>query len=798
MAKPNHPSKPARDNGEFPAFTEEWGRIRSKHPSGLGSYWTALKKRGPGAAFMVSMVFHFIFALILMDVVLLRDLPDIDDLIIEFSFKKEKPEPKPKEKEKRDIVKPKEKVKPKKETTPVPKPIETQKPEPQPEDPIKFQKEDPLLLAKFKMLGETTQESVIGLTPVAKVQVGTPETAQVNIFQGRSGEGKRIAIKRGGGTDASENAVELGLQWLAKHQNQSGGWSTWNFEEQCPARDKCGHRGTDVANFDPAMTGLTLLCYLGSGHTHKKGEYRNAVYRGLKFLMAIQNEEGYFGQRHQYLMYNHSIASLALAEAYSMTKDEELKEPLRNAIGFIALAQQLGGGWDYTDAKTGRIDTSITGWVVMALKSAAAGNIAIPWQTTFGAMQHFDSMTKSTGEVTYANRGTGRGREGVGMIAVGMLSRQFLGWPQTDPIFKKMAALMLEQPPSWEVLMVSMKDIAQQKGKAFNTMYYWYYATLALFLHGGESWVTWNSLIRDMLCQRQRRDGHANGSWNADGRWFGKVGGRIYATTMAVLTLEVYYRYLPIYEKGGGFHSDEILSLAFHNGTQRQRLQSLKIMAEQGSEMRSGVLRTALDDVDEHIRLYAAEELLKADDFSGLPALTELLTHSNGFLRSKSINLIAQINDPIIVPSLTKALLDEQEFVADRAATLLVKLTGQDFSFKHSLTTAEKQQVGRNYQAWWQKHADETKATGNKETDPEPIVGKILAVNTPASMVMLNRGHEHHVKTGTQFFIFREGEFVGAVKVTKIIDNEMSMCKILDEFTVKTILENDSAKSQLE
>jgi hypothetical protein len=797
VAKPNQTSQPG-ESGEIPAFVDEWERNRGERPGGLRTFWKAMKKRGPSAAFMVSMVFHSIFALILMDVVLLRDLPEIEDLIIELSFKKEKPKPKPKEKKKRDIHKPEKKVKPKDDTPPVPKPVETPEPEPKPEDSVKFQKEDPLLLAKLERLGETTQESVIAPTPVAKVKVGTPEKARVNIFQGRSGEGKRIALKRGGGTDASENAVKLGLQWLAKHQNQSGCWSTWKFEEHCPGRDKCGQRGTDVANFDPAMTGLALLCYLGAGHTHKRGEYRNTVYRGLKFLRAVQKEEGYFGQRHQYLMYNHSIAALALAEAYSMTRDEELKESLRNAIGFIALGQQLGGGWDYTDAKTGRIDTSITGWVVMALKSAASGNIAIPWQTTFGAMQHFDSMTKSSGEVVYANRGTGRGRKGVGMVAVGMLSRQFLGWPHTDPVFKKMAAHMLKQPPSWKVLSVSMKEIAKQKGKAFNTMYYWYYATLALFQHGGESWVTWNSLLRDMLCRNQRQDGHANGSWNADGRWFGKVGGRIYATTMAILTLEVYYRYLPIYEKGGGFHSDEILALAFHNGSQRQRLQSLKIMAQQGSDMRSGVLRTALDDVDEHIRLYAAEELLSTGDHSGLPALTELLNHSNGFIRSKSINLIAKINDPIIVPSLTRALLDKQEFVAERAATLLIKLTGQEFSFKHSLTTAEKLQIGRKYQDWWQKHADETKATGNEETSPEPIVGKILAVNTGAKMVMLDRGHGNHAKLGMQFFIFREGEFIGAVKITKVIDNEMSICRILDEFTVKAIQENDKAKSQLE
>jgi hypothetical protein len=75
-------------------------------------------------------------------------------------------------------------------------------------------------------------------------------------------------------------------------------------------------------------------------------------------------------------------------------------------------------------------------------------------------------------------------------------------------------------------------------------MYYWYYATLAHFLAGGEHWDWWNPRIRDLLVGHQRRTGCARGSWDPVALWAEDVG-RIYSTALNVLTLEIYYRYVP-------------------------------------------------------------------------------------------------------------------------------------------------------------------------------------------------------------------------------------------------------------
>ncbi len=53
--------------------------------------------------------------------------------------------------------------------------------------------------------------------------------------------------------------------------------------------------------------------------------------------------------------------------------------------------------------------------------------------------------------------------------------------------------------------------------------------------------------MKDALLKLQRADGHRAGSWDPDPNWIGQTGGRVYATAIAVLTLEVYYRVRPRY-----------------------------------------------------------------------------------------------------------------------------------------------------------------------------------------------------------------------------------------------------------
>ena len=121
------------------------------------------------------------------------------------------------------------------------------------------------------------------------------------------------------------------------------------------------------------------------------------------------------------------------------------------------------------------------------------------------------------------------------MTAIGTLMRIFRGWSKTDPAILKAIEYLSKEGPS--------------RGD----FYYNYYATQVLFQYGGKPWTDWNSKMRDYLISIQETDGHMAGSWwlpGEPGKSFSmianKTGGRIYTTAMACLTLEVYYRYLPV------------------------------------------------------------------------------------------------------------------------------------------------------------------------------------------------------------------------------------------------------------
>ena len=72
--------------------------------------------------------------------------------------------------------------------------------------------------------------------------------------------------------------------------------------------------------------------------------------------------------------------------------------------------------------------------------------------------------------------------------------------------------------------------------------YYWYYGTYAMFQFAGPKWKTWNKAMLSALLPHQRNGGCEDGSWDGVGEWCAP-GGRVYATAINVLTLEIYYRF---------------------------------------------------------------------------------------------------------------------------------------------------------------------------------------------------------------------------------------------------------------
>jgi len=406
--------------------------------------------------------------------------------------------------------------------------IEQNKPTPPPPPPVAKPKVEPPKLRqpdppKVKVT-ELAAEAIVQPTLPSPSFTADGRVTPGTMFAGRDPRVRNQVVKQEGGTDQTERAVAMGLKWLAKHQNADGSWSLDRFSEAGDCNGECRHEGISS---DTAGTAMATLPFLGAGYTHQSGGYRDVVKRALDWLVADQNTDGSFKSIHGGTMYAHGQAAIALCEAYALTRDRALQRPAQRAIDYIVAAQSTDGGWRYQPQQRG--DLSVTGWEVMALRSAQSAYLTVPPATLERVARFLDSVQTSTKQGTFGYQP--KRHETPTMTAEGLLCRQYGGWKANNPALLYGADYLLDDH------LPELNDV---------NMYYWYYATQVMHHIGGERWKRWNLRMRSVLVDLQDEDGHAAGSWEP-GRGHDRTGGRLYMTALAVCTLEVYYRHLPLY-----------------------------------------------------------------------------------------------------------------------------------------------------------------------------------------------------------------------------------------------------------
>jgi hypothetical protein len=363
-------------------------------------------------------------------------------------------------------------------------------------------------------------------------------------FAGRMGPNKAQLIRREGGTTASEMAVQNGLDWLMRHQRKDGGWSL-DVRNECRIAPGCPE---DVhVESDTAATGLGLLPFLGAGHIHTQpSRYQDVVQRGLDWLVVNQQKSGelFLGGQIHSQFYSHAIAAMALCEAYGLSKDQRLAEPSQRAIDFISQSQnKYDGGWRYFPGSEG--DTSVFGWQMFALRSAKLAGLNVPKTVIKGCIHYLDMSSSDKHRTTYSYLPGGLPKNT--MTAEGLLCRQYLGWTRDNPHLQTGVAGV------WTDLQFSTE----------RNIYYWYYATQLLHNMQNKAWKQWNPKVRDGLISTQMTTKECdNGSWSPifpQADTWGTKGGRLYQTSLSILTLEVYYRWLPLYRNDEPKPGDEPL-----------------------------------------------------------------------------------------------------------------------------------------------------------------------------------------------------------------------------------------------
>lgn len=342
-------------------------------------------------------------------------------------------------------------------------------------------------------------------------------------FGGRSSAGRRAGVNRYGGTAESEKAVNAGLKWLQSVQQPDGSWSF----------GKVGDAGSpgQMQTTDMGATSLALLCFLGAGHRHlSEGPYQKVVASGINWMKksAVRGTAG-ADLRGQYQgnsgLYVQGIATICLCEACAMEPgDKELRKLAIEAVQFVERSQDpVGGGWRYQPRQRG--DTSVVGWQLMALQSAKAGGLRVSGDTLRDGRQFLNSV-QTDGGAAYGYMRPEVNRPA--MTAVGLLCRMYMGWKRDHDALQRGVHRLAALGPSPD-------DI-----------YHNYYATQVLRHYGGELWDKWNIRMRQQLIETQVSQGPGAGSWDVTDP-HGRQGGRIYQTALSILTLEVYYRHLPLY-----------------------------------------------------------------------------------------------------------------------------------------------------------------------------------------------------------------------------------------------------------
>lgn len=376
--------------------------------------------------------------------------------------------------------------------------------------------------------------------PVASPQIAAPVVPR-EAFSGRAARlrsGSRPGVN--GNPPEGEETIERGLVFLARHQRADGSWSLQGFPE-----------GASLVS-DTAATALAIMAFQGAGYNHRELAYKDVIGSGLRYLMRHQKENGDLftpledSSNRSVWLYSHALATIALCEAHGMTQDETLRGPAQKALDFIVAGQQAErGGWRYSPGVGA--DTSVSGWMTMALKSGELAGLQVS-PAVFGKIDRWLNAAQQSPSAAHLycynpyapdSPEQRHGRQASKtMTAVGLLMRFYTGWRRDNPNFARGAAFLAASLPTEGTPRQNERDT-----------YYWYYATQVMAQVGGQSWEAWTERLEPMLVQSQVRRGSLAGSWDpllpvAD-RW-GPQAGRIYVTAMNLLSLEVEYRKLPV------------------------------------------------------------------------------------------------------------------------------------------------------------------------------------------------------------------------------------------------------------
>jgi hypothetical protein len=335
--------------------------------------------------------------------------------------------------------------------------------------------------------------------------------------------------------------VERGLDWLAAHQSADGSWKAkigFKLNSDYRHTGEGGHVG---------VTALAGTAFLAGGHSPARGAHSESLARALNYVLAAVQEDGYItvnGSR----MYSHAFATLFLAEVCGMTHRSDVRSKLQKAVDFIVETQNQEGGWRYVPFSP-ESDMSIVVCQAMALRAARNIGIRVPKATIDRAARYVvDSAITEERPLSYSSlhespvgafdyQSSRGSRSTFPLTAAGVTALHGLGIYSDESIQRGLDYLKRNLPDF-------NRRYGREKGGHYFFWYGHYYGVQAMYTAGTafqvNYWEPYFATVRSELFGMQ----------NKDGSWPNNIGpGRAFGTAMAVLVLEIPYRYLPIFQR---------------------------------------------------------------------------------------------------------------------------------------------------------------------------------------------------------------------------------------------------------
>jgi prenyltransferase beta subunit len=313
----------------------------------------------------------------------------------------------------------------------------------------------------------------------------------------------------------SQASVNKGLEYLAKTQSQDGNWTG----------------SQDVLAYPVTMTALAGMAFLANGNTPTRGRYADNIRRIERYLLGCSTSSGLItgpGEEDGRPMYGHGFSMLFLSECYGMETDDRLRGKLKKMISdgilLTARGQSQFGGWIYWPG--GGDEGSVTVTQIQGLRAANNAGFSVPKGTIEEAVRYLERCKTPDGGICYSLGSGGDTRLAISAAAIATLYN----------------AGEYDSRLADSCLAYVWKQFQLQKGWSKNGGHDFYthlYAAQGFYQAGDKYWDEYFPATRDQLIQMQ----HGDGSWDGDGI------GPVYGASIALIILQLPYKFLPIYQR---------------------------------------------------------------------------------------------------------------------------------------------------------------------------------------------------------------------------------------------------------